>query len=237
MPQRWTEEVPQLRGRLATLREVDPSDVDTLYTLFSDPAVTAYMAPPPPTHAKLAGFVEWAHAQREKGKGICFGIVPEGMTTAVGILQVRSLAPEVVTAEWGFVLGAHFWSTGVFQDAANALAEFAFTEMHVQRLEARIALRNARAHGAVRKLGAHHEATFATPSPSGVPRDPEMLWALSEADWRNRTGEQRLSSAEAARRVQDAIAAAECVLRTGESPKGVPGEPYPLFMFDRRRRE
>jgi len=53
-------------------------------------------------------------------------------------------------AEWGFVLRHHFWSTSVFSDAANALMELAFTTMHVERLEARIALRNQRARAASR---------------------------------------------------------------------------------------
>ena len=43
---RWTDPVPQLRGSLTTLRELTASDVYTLFTLFSDPAVTTYMAPP-----------------------------------------------------------------------------------------------------------------------------------------------------------------------------------------------
>src|SRR5687768_18410247 len=133
--------VPVLRGDLTTLHEVDASDVHTLFAVLSDPAVTAYMAPPPPTLAKFAGFVEWSHQQRAKGQGVCFGIVPDGMTTAVGILQVR-LEPRLSDAEWGFVLSTHFWSTGVFSDAANALVEFAFTTLHVERLEARIAQRN-----------------------------------------------------------------------------------------------
>ena len=77
------------------------SDVSTLFTLFSDPAVTAYMAPPPPTLAKFAGFVVWSHQEREQGHGLCFAIVPEGMTAAVGILQVRSLDPTLSSAEWG----------------------------------------------------------------------------------------------------------------------------------------
>ena len=55
---RWTERVPPLRGDLTTLREVAASDVYPLFTLLSDPAVTAYMAPPPPTLAKFAGFVD-----------------------------------------------------------------------------------------------------------------------------------------------------------------------------------
>src|SRR6476660_9190881 len=79
--------------------------------------------------------------------GVCFGIVPDGMTAAVGILQIR-LQPTLSDAEWGFVLSTHFWSTGVFSDAANVLMEFAFTTMQFTRLEARIALRNRRAHAA-----------------------------------------------------------------------------------------
>src|SRR3954447_21477620 len=177
MREGWTTAVPSLHGDFTTLREVAASDVHTLFTLFSDPAVTEYMAPPPPTLAKFAGFVEWSHQQRARGRGVCFGIVPYGMAAAVGILQVR-LEPASSDAEWGFVLSTHFWSTGVFSDAANVLVEFAFTTMDVERLEARIALRNGRAHAAVQKLGARFEATRAEPSPQGIPRDPESVWTL-----------------------------------------------------------
>lgn len=234
MPGQWTERVPRLRGELTTLREIAPLDVYTLFTLFSDPAVTTYMAPPPPTLAKFAGFVAWSHEERQKGHGVCFGIVPHGMTAAVGILQVRSLDPALSSAEWGFVLSAHFWSTGVFFDAANALAEFAFTGMDIDRLEARIALRNGRAHAAVRKLGARSEATLESTSPSGIPRDPEVVWALREDDWRNRPRDRRVSAEDAKQPIQNAIEAADSALRRGQPPESV--EPYPLFLFDRRRR-
>lgn len=230
----WTDRVPPLHGDLTTLREVAASDVYTLFTLFSDPAVTAYMAPPPPTLAKFAGFVEWSHQQRAQGHGVCFGIVPDGMTAAVGILQVR-LEPTSSDAEWGFVLSTHFWSTGVFSDAANVLVEFAFTTMHVERLEARIALRNRRAHAAVQKLGARFETTLAGSSPQGIPRDPESVWTLREHDWRNRARDPRVSAHDAAQRIRTAVEAAESELRRSDAPETV--EPYPLFLFDRRRRE
>ena len=173
MLDRWTDRVPHLHGDLTTLREVAASDVYPLFALFADPAVTAYMAPPPPTLAKFAGFIEWSFQQREEGRGVCFGIVPDGMEVAVGILQVR-LEPTLSDAEWGIVLSSHFWSTGVFADAANLLMEFAFTTMHVERLKARIAQRNRRAHAAVQKLGARFETTIAGSSPEGIPRDPEI---------------------------------------------------------------
>jgi ribosomal-protein-alanine N-acetyltransferase len=230
----WTDRVPALRGDVTTLREIAVSDVHTLFTLFSDPAVTAYMAPPPPTLEKFAGFVEWSHQQRAQGQGVCFGIVPRGMTAAVGILQVR-LEPTSPDAEWGFVLSTHFWSTGVFSDAANALVEFAFTTMHVQRLEARIALRNRRAHAAVQKLGAQFETTLAGSSPQGIPRDPESVWTLRRHDWRTRRRDPRVSADAAAQRIRAAVDAAESELRRSAAPESV--EPYPLFLFDRRRRE
>jgi len=230
----WTDGVPPLHGDLATLREVTAADVYPLFTLFSDPAVTAYMAPPPPTLAKFAGFIEWSHQKRAQGHGVCFGIVPDGMTAAVGILQVR-LEPALSAAEWGFVLSTHFWSTGVFADAANALVEFAFTTMHLERLEARIAVRNQRAHAAVQKLGARFETTLVESSPQGIPRAPESVWILREPDWRNRARDPRVSAHDAAQRVRTAVEAAESELQRSDAAETV--EPYPLFMFDRRRRE
>ena len=68
---RWTDGPPPLRGDLITLREVAASDVYTLFTLFADPAVSAHMAPPPPTLAKFAGFVAWSLQERRQGRGHC----------------------------------------------------------------------------------------------------------------------------------------------------------------------
>jgi RimJ/RimL family protein N-acetyltransferase len=233
MQNRWTGEVPSLSGNLITLREVATSDVNPLFTLLSNPAVRRHMAPPPPTLSKFAGFVEWSHRQRVQGRGVCFAIVPQGMTAAIGILQLR-LDLATGFAEWGFVLSTHFWSTGVFVDAADAAAEFAFADMQVEGLEARIATRNERARAAIQKLGARFEKTIAVPSPNNIPRDPEQLWILREDDWRNHA--PVLCAPElTAQRLRSAIAAAESELRWAGEPDAV--EPFPLFMFDRRRRE
>jgi [ribosomal protein S5]-alanine N-acetyltransferase len=235
MLDRSTDPVPLLRGDLMTLREVAASDVYALFTLLSDPAATAFMAPPPPTLAKFAGFVEWSHRQRTQGRGICFGIVPDGMTAAAGILQIRGLESMSSDAEWGFVLSPHFWSTGVFSEAANLFVEFTFTTLHVERLEARIALRNRRAQAAMQKLGARFESTLAESSPKGIWRDPQSVWILREHDWQNRAHNRPISVDAAKQSIRTAVEAAESELRRSEAPEAA--EPYPLFLFDRRRRE
>jgi RimJ/RimL family protein N-acetyltransferase len=233
MLKHWTEQLPELRGQVTTLREVAISDVPALFTLFSDPAVTAYMAPPPPTPAKFAGFVMWSHRQREQGRGLCFGIVPEAMTTAIGILQVRYTDATLSTAEWGFVLSTHFWSTGAFVDAATQLIAFAFTTMRIERLHARITSRNRRAQAAVRRLGAQPESTHPDTSPTGRSRDPQVVWTLREQEWRNAAPGPRLEADTARQRIRDAIHTVQSELRAAETPPTV--EPYPLFLFDRRR--
>jgi hypothetical protein len=108
--------------------------------------------------------------------------------------------------------------------------------MHLDRREARIALRNRRAHAAVQRLGARSGSTLAMSSPMGIPRDPELVWTLGEDDWRNRAHDPRVSGPGAKERIRAAVEAANSVLRRSESaPEAV--EPYPLFLFDRRRRE
>jgi hypothetical protein len=87
----------------------------------------------------------------------------------------------------------------------------------------------------MQKLGARFEATLPVPSPQGIPRDPETVWMLREHDWRNRASHPRGSADDARRRIRTAVEAAESELRRSEAPETV--EPYPLFLFDRRRRE
>jgi hypothetical protein len=61
------------------------------------------------------------------------------------------------------------------------------------------------------------------------------VWTLRENDWRNRERDSRVSADEARERIRKAVEAAQSELRRSESPDTV--DPYPLFLFDRRRRE
>lgn len=90
------------------LREVDVADVDALFELLTDSAVSRYISPPPPSTAAFEGFIQWAHQQRAAGSCVCFAIVPKGLKQAVGLFQLRALEPTFHIAEWGFAMGAAF---------------------------------------------------------------------------------------------------------------------------------
>src|ERR671927_1190570 len=132
----WRTGLPVLANGSVVLRDLRASDAPSLFALLTTEEVARFISPPPTTVEGFERFIAWTHREREAGKYICFGVVPHGMDTAIGIFQVRQLEPGFGTAEWGFAIGSAFWGTGVFLDGAKLAIEFAFETIGVHRLEA-----------------------------------------------------------------------------------------------------
>lgn len=236
-PPPWTEVVPRLSGEMVDVREVLESDAATLYELLSDPRVTEHLSSPPPSASAFAGFIRWTHGQRAAGHAVCFGIVPHGMSDAVGIIQVRAVDVTGLTWEWGFAVGAAFWATGVFMAAANLVAGFAFTTIKVNRLEARAVGLNGRGNGALHKLGARPEANLARAFRKDGRAERQLLWSLREDEWRQRPLlPDRFSSTQANAQILQAIddTARAMSQRPPHDPHAA-APAYPFFLTDPRR--
>ena len=180
----WRRVLPVLEGGAVTLRELQRSDAPSLLEMLTTHEVARFISPPPTSVEGFEQFIDWTHRERAAGRYICFGIVPAGLEQAVGIIQVRTLAPGFDIAEWGFAIGSSFWGTGVFQEAAKQVLAFVFMDVGVHRLEARAALRNGRGNGALQKLGATREAVLRRSFlRDGVYHD-QVIWSLCQDDWR-----------------------------------------------------
>lgn len=180
----WRMLLPLLAGETITLRELKRSDAPTLLAMLSTEEVSRFVSPPPTTVEGYEKFIEWTHRKRTAGEVVCFGIVPDGMTAAVGIIQVRALEKDFGTAEWGFALGSAVWGTGVFQESAELVMEFAFDTVGVHRLEARAALRNLRGNGALKKIGAKQEGILRKSFQRNGEYLDQALWTVLDEDWR-----------------------------------------------------
>jgi ribosomal-protein-serine acetyltransferase len=110
--------------------------------------------------------------------------VPAGMTTAIGIFQVRSLEPGFGTAEWGFAIGSEYWGSGIFAEGARLILDFAFDVIGSRRLEARAATANGRGNGALRKLGAVQEGVLRRSFLRNGQYYDQVLWGILAEDWR-----------------------------------------------------
>jgi len=231
----WRRALPVLRGALVTVREPVAADAAALSELLTDPRVTAHINPPPPSPSSFHAFIRWAQREREEGRGVCFGIVPHSLERAVGIIQVRALGPRFETAEWGFALGAAFWSTGVFHEAATLVIDFMFRTIGAHRLEARAVSHNARGNAALQKLGALPEGVLSRSFPTNQLYEDQFLWSLNAIDWRpGHAATSRFSPEQARDAVFRAIASLDTRAWNARADVHESGEAQSFFLTGRR---
>ena len=133
---------------------------------------------------------------------------------------------EFHVAEWGFAMAPSFWSTGLFEEAATLVAEFAFA-IGVKRIEARAVVENGRANRALEKIGAKGEALLRK---AFKHNEPQFLWAIVADDW-SAPKTPPATPFEAARiraQIARAIAELAVVPRTIKHPWAPP--PFPFFL-------
>lgn len=179
----WRQALPVLTSGTVTLRELQLTDAPSLLAMLTTEEVTRFISPPPTTVEGFERFIQWTHYQRAAGKCIVFGVVPTGMSTAIGLFQVKALDAGFSTAEWGFALGSPFWGSGLFMDGARLVLDFAFETAGIHRLEARSAVQNGRGNGALRKLGAVREGVLRGSFLKNGQYLDQALWSILETDW------------------------------------------------------
>ena len=225
----WWQQVPVLRGDIVKLREVEVCDVESLFELLTDPRVTQFISTPPRSAAAFEGFVTWAHRQREAGSCVCLVVVPHGLEQPVGLFQIRALDPAFQVGEWGFALGASFWSTGIFLEAATLVIDFAFKSIGTTRLEARAVVENVRGNRALEKLGAKGEAVLRRSFNRSL---TQFLWALVADEWKPPRAAPRSEFDAAKLKQQIAAAVRQQQIHTERKRSEKSCAPLPFFLTD-----
>ena len=200
----WRRSLPVLTSRDVVLREVQQSDAPALAAVMGMPEVARFISPPPPGIEGFERFIVNSQRQRAMGEGACFAVVLRNSPSPVGLLQIRIPTPPErnlaliggasTTAEWGFAVSSTYWGTGVFQQAAALMLEFAFNQVGVHRLEARCALTNGRGQRALSKIGATAEGILRQGLIAADGAVDQVLWTIVERDWRQRVPQSRPAS-------------------------------------------
>jgi RimJ/RimL family protein N-acetyltransferase len=150
--QATVDSLPVLECHGIRLREVHPSDAAALAALFQLPEVAAYLDPPPQTVTDFGAWIALSRSRRADDRAACYSLIT-GQDEITGLfMALRVEEPD--RAEIGFAMAPHLWGTGVFQKAIDLYLEFLFTDWGVKALIGKTQVRNVRAMGAMRKLGA-----------------------------------------------------------------------------------
>jgi ribosomal-protein-alanine N-acetyltransferase len=179
----WTKGLPVFKGQRMMLRELVKSDATTLLSMLASEEVAKFISPPPTTPEGFEKFIGWVIRERQAGNQMTFGIVPEGFDHAIGLVQVRAIAPRFAVAEWGFAVGSPFWGTGLFLASAKTAVNFAFQHTDVNRLEARAVVENGRGNGALRKMGAVQEGVLRGSLLKNGKYLDQIMWSIVARDW------------------------------------------------------
>jgi RimJ/RimL family protein N-acetyltransferase len=188
----WQQGLPTLAGEQVVLRELRASDAASLFALLTTEEVSRFISPPPTTVEGFERFIAWTLRQRTAGTYACFAVTLRGFDTAIGIFQIRELQPGFGTAEWGFAIGSPFWGTGVFQEGAELVLDFAFDTIGVHRLEARAAVLNGRGNGALQKIGAVQECVLRKSFLRNGQYLDQVLYTILDSDRRDATAAERV---------------------------------------------
>lgn len=150
--QATVESLPVLVRDGIRLREVHLSDAAALTTLFQMPEVSEHLDPPPATIADFGSWIALSQSRRAEGRAACYTLLT-GTDQVSGLFMALRLE-TLDRAEIGFAMAPHLWGTGVFQKTIDAYLEFLFEVWGVKTLVGKTQVRNARAMGAMRKVGA-----------------------------------------------------------------------------------
>ncbi|HEY2908253.1 MAG TPA: GNAT family protein [Vicinamibacterales bacterium] len=179
----WRTALPTLMGRAVSLREPMAHDLGPLVDILSLADATRFGIDEAITELAVQQLVD--RAIRERGAGLSFTYVinAAGGRMVVGLIQMRQVDAPFETAECECTIAPSARGTGVFLETARLVGSLAFGSMGTHRIEARVALQNGRANGAMRKLGAVQEGILRRSMRQHGEYVDQVLWSLLKEDW------------------------------------------------------
>lgn len=145
------------------LRRFKPEDAQAVYQNWaSDPEVTRYLTWPAHADAQVSARVleEWVRSY-EKSDFYQWAIVlKEGGPDPIGSIAVVHQNEAVAMAHVGYCIGRAWWRRGVMSEALQAVMDFLFDAVGVNRVESRHDPRNENSGKVMLKCGMRYEGTM-----------------------------------------------------------------------------
>ena len=143
---------PEIETERLLLREMLPEDAPAIYKLFGDPLVTRYYDLD--TYENIAQaeeLIEFFDESFELERAIRWGIERKSdgaLMGTCGYVWLRTHRGEI-----GYELQSDYWRQGYMREALDAILDFGYTELTLNRIEALVMVDNAASAGLLTALG------------------------------------------------------------------------------------
>lgn len=128
---------PVLAGERLTLEQIGKKDAPSLLAILSDPLVMKYV-----TQGAFFSFArsrrvaaELLDARREDS--MHYGIWLPGADSPAGVVSLQNVRQGRRDAMIGYMLGRRYWNQGLATEGLGVLLRYAFSELHLLRVEGR----------------------------------------------------------------------------------------------------
>ena len=176
--------LPQLRTDRLILRRLRRRDAQALFDYAKDREVSDRVLWE--AHRSLGdsrAFIRAARRQYRKGLPSVFGIELKETGALIGTIGFAWLNGDNETAEIGYSLSRAYWNQGLMTEALEAVLRFAFTELHLNRVEAQHELTNPASGRVMDKVGMKEEGILRESLYIKGRKSDMRLCAMLRADW------------------------------------------------------
>lgn len=180
-----TPRVPIIRGERVWLRPAERSDIPTFVRWFNDAEATHFLMQRTPM--SLAGEEQWFERMlQQQGREhylfvIC--LLEDGLP--IGTIGLHDVDHLNGNAEFGIVIGEKdLWGQGLGTDALNAIVDFGFGELRLERIQLECYAFNPRGRRSYEKAGFTLEGTRRRAHYQNGEYHDVLLMALLRDEWR-----------------------------------------------------
>ncbi len=149
-------------GERIILRRLRFSDVNDIYRNLREREVVRWTLNLPWPYKKddAVRFIRSAHYEIKRRKGFAFGIVLKEEKCLIGIVSLMNPDWKNKNAECGYWLGKNYWNRGLATEAVGLVLGFAFEELGLHRVYAKLFEKNTASLRVLKKNGFRMEGAL-----------------------------------------------------------------------------
>jgi ribosomal-protein-alanine N-acetyltransferase len=152
------QHLPPLETPRLLLRKLMLTDAEDVFVYAADPMVSRYVLwTTHETRSDSIAFVKNMVRKYEQGEACEWALVYKETHTVIGTCGFVGYSQEHACAEVGYALAKHYWRQGIMQEALLAVFQFAFSQLGINRLEARCLVPNVASQKTLERAGMRFE--------------------------------------------------------------------------------
>lgn len=151
----------RLETKRLVLRKFKVEDADNMYKNWaSDPEVTRFLTWPTHTSVEITKMIlnEWITHDDERQ--YMWAIALKDNDEVIGNISVVKIEDEVECVHIGYCISRKWWHQRITSEAFEAVIQFLFDEVNVNRIEARYDVLNENSGKVMKKCGLQYEGTL-----------------------------------------------------------------------------